>query len=249
MATATHPYEPTPGYRMNVLIRRRPNASREELVANWFANHMPALVKAMGAAALAGKPHATRYITTLFDANAKGEYPWDGMAQLWWPMNLPKPAEPHGTKPVDTFQQKAAPYMPWMVKEHVVIDDAGRLPITPNTLNEPFPFSRTGFFKTTILLKTKPGADDAAFFRHWMDVHVPNVVELMAKVGGFRYVVSHSVDPSIEDYTGMAELYFEDAEGWAKFRAGSTPDGMETYMDPSGYSIFTGNTQFVGIPG
>ena len=248
MTTTTRPTA-TLGYRMNVLIRRRADVSREELVANWFANHMPGLVKAMGAAALAGKPHATRYITTLFDANTKGEYPWDGMAQLWWPINLPKPATAHGTKPADTFQQKAAPYMPWMVREYVVIDDAGRLPNTPNTLNEAFPFSRSGFFKTTILLKTKHGADDAAFFAHWLNVHVPSVVQLMRQFGGFRYVVAHSVEPAIEDYTGMAELYFESAEGWAQFRAGSTPDGMEQFMEPGGYSVFTGNTQFVGIPG
>lgn len=239
-------------YRMNVLIRRRPTASREELVANWFANHMPALVRGMGAAALAGQPHCKRYIVSLFDpaggSNATG-LQWDGMAQLWWPMVLPKPAAPHGTKPADTFQEKAEPYTTWFTHEYVIIDDAGRLPSKANTLNEPFPYSRSGFFKATILLPTQPGADNAAFFDHWLTVHAPNVVSLLKEVGGFRYVIGHSVDPPNEPFAGMAELYFENKAGWDAFRSGSKPDGMERWVDGQGIRVFTGDTQFVGIPG
>ena len=41
----------TDGFRMNVLIRRRGGVSREELIANWFANHMPAVIKNAAASA------------------------------------------------------------------------------------------------------------------------------------------------------------------------------------------------------
>ena len=36
--------EQTPGAKMMYLIRRKPATSREELVAHWFANHMPAVI-------------------------------------------------------------------------------------------------------------------------------------------------------------------------------------------------------------
>ena len=36
----------------------------------------------------------------------------------------------------------------------------------------------------------------------------------MGKIGGFRYVVSHSLEPDTEPYAGMAELYFPNEKGW-----------------------------------
>ena len=53
---------PTPGAKMMYLIRRRPTTSREELVAHWYANHMPLVIAAQKRQADAGKLHATRYI-------------------------------------------------------------------------------------------------------------------------------------------------------------------------------------------
>ena len=70
--------------KMIYLIKRRPTTSREELVAHWFANHMPAVIAAQHDAAARGKRHAKRYHVALFDADRNGEHPWDGMAQLWW---------------------------------------------------------------------------------------------------------------------------------------------------------------------
>jgi hypothetical protein len=237
----------TPGYRMNVLIRRRAGVSRDELVANWFANHMPGVVKAMANAALAGQPHAHRYIATLFDAPTQGAPAWDGIAQLWWQQNLGKPAEPHGTKPMDTFQQKAAPYLPWWVREFVVLD--GALPLAPNTLNEPFPCTRSGFFKATFLMKTKPGTDHEAFFAHWLGTHAANVASVLKNVGGFRYVIARTVDLAGEEFAGHAEVYFPNAEAFARFGAELKPDGMERWMDGPGCLTFTSDTEMVGIPG
>lgn len=239
--------EPTPGYRMNVLIRRRPGVTRDELVANWFANHMLAVVKSMAGAALAGQPHAHRYIATLFDAPAQAAPAWDGIAQLWWKINLPKPKEPHGTKPADTFQQKAMPYMPWMVREHVVID--GALAVTPNTLNEPFPFTRSGFHKLTYLLKTKPGADRDAFVRHYLEVHAPGSVGALTRAGCARYVVAFSVDPVNEEFGAHTELWMPSAEAVAKAQSEMKPDGIERFLDAEKSLLFTSGTEMVGIPG
>ena len=58
-----------PGVKMIYLIKRKVTASREELIAHWFANHMPIVIEGQADAAANGKRHASRYIATLFDAN------------------------------------------------------------------------------------------------------------------------------------------------------------------------------------
>ena len=240
--------EPTPGAKMLYLIKRKATTSREELVAHWFANHMPAVIASQQDQATRGRRHARRYIATLYDANRDGEHPWDGMAQLWWdePLRMPKVA--HGTTPTDTFQQKAEPYVPWASTEYVVIDGSEHLAVEPLTLNAPFPCTRSGFFKMSFLVKAKPGTDFASFFAHWLNVHVPNVKSVMNEVGGFRYVVSHSIDPEAEPYAGLAELYFHDQGGWTGYGEVIKPDGMEEWIDPDGMQVLRATTEMIGIP-
>ena len=240
--------ESTPGAKMMYLIRRRAATSREELVAHWFANHMPSVIASAHAAAAKGRMHARRYIATLFNADKTGNRPWDGVAQLWWPRALPKPAAPFGFEPRDTFQQKAEPYMPWATREYVVVDGGERLDTSPLTLNAPYPMTRSGFLKVTYLVAVKPETDFAALFRHWLEVHVPNVQATLAAVGGFRYVVSHSLEPGEEAYAGMAELYFEDEEGWRGYRSAIKPDGMERWVDGEKMLVLRAQTEMVGIP-
>lgn len=237
----------TPGAKMMYLIKARPTTSREELVAHWFANHMPLVIAAQHAAAAAGKLHATRYVATLFDADRDGGRVWDGVAQLWWERALPRPEQPHGTVPTDSFQEKAEPYVPWATTEYVVLDGSERLPVVPLTLNPPFPCTRSGFHKVTFLVGAQPGADCRALFDHWLDVHIPNVRSVMEQVGGFRYVVSHSIEPEAEPYAGMAELYFPDAAAWSRFRDTIQPDGMERWTDPSRTVVLRAGTEMIGI--
>ena len=236
--------QPTPDAKMIYLIKRRPSASREELLVHWYGNHMSEVIEGQRERAAKGKWHATRYIVTLFDANAEGAHPWDGMAQLWFGKPLPKPVTPQGTVPADTFQEKAEPYVPWATREYVVMD--GALPVEPLTLNAPFPCTRSGFFKVTFLVKARADTDFDAFFAHWLDVHVPNVRSTMERVGGFRYVVSHSLDPDAEPYAGMAELYFPNADGWRAYRDHIRPDGMERWVDEA--MVLRAGTQMIGIP-
>ena len=240
--------EQTPGAKMMYLIKRKQDASREELVAHWFANHMPAVIQSQKDAAVRAKPYARRYFATLYDADASGERPWDGVAQLWWDRPLPKPAVAFGTDPADTFQQKAEPYIPWATREYVVIDGSEHLGTAPLTLNAPYPMTRSGFFKMNFLVAAKPGTDYDAFFAHWLDAHVPNVEATLAQVGGFRYVVSHSIDPADEPYAGMAELYFHGPEGWAGYRQTIRPDGMEQWVDGERMHVLRAHTEMVGIP-
>ena len=236
----------TPGAKMLYLIKRRPTTSREELVAHWFANHMPAVIQGQKDQAEKGRLHAWRYIATLYDANKEGEHPWDGMAQLWWEHPPPRPEVPRGTTPSDTFQQKAEPYVPWATTEYVVID--GELPVEPLTLNAPFPCTRSGFFKISFLVTAKDGTDYDAFFTHWLNVHVPNVKSTMEAVGGFRYVVSHSMEPQEEPCAGLAELYFEDEDSWRRYGQTIKLDGMEEWVDSERMLVLRAHTEMIGIP-
>lgn len=238
----------TPGAKLMYLIKRRPDTSREELVAHWFANHMPIVIDGQAKQAELGKLHATRYIATLFDADRTGEHPWDGVAQLWWERALPRPDQPFGDPPTDSFQEKAQPYVPWATQEYVIIDGSEHLPVQPLTLNDPFPTTRSGFLKITFLVKAQPGTDFEALFAHWLDVHVPNVRGVMEAVGGWRYVVSHSLAPEEEPYAGMAELYFSDADGWRAYKNTIKADGMEQWVSDADTLVLRAHTEMIGIP-
>ncbi|HAL46228.1 MAG: hypothetical protein FI707_07420 [SAR202 cluster bacterium] len=248
MATSAtfSPPEATQGAKMMYLIRRKPATSREQLVAHWYANHMPKVIQGARNQAAQGNPHALRYIVTLYDADESGEHVWDGVAQLLWDEPPPRSATPHGTTPTDSFQQAAEPYVPWATTEYVVMEGSNDLKVEPLTLDAPFPCTRSGFYKVTFLVKAKEGSDFDKFFAHWLDVHAANVKSVVEQVGGFRYVVNHSIDPATEPYAGMAEIYFRDEAGWAGYRELIKPDGMGEWVAES--LILGGRTEMIGIP-
>jgi hypothetical protein len=239
-----------PIIKTQYLIKRKPTTSREELVAHWYANHMPQVIQWQHKAQEAGYPHALKYLVTLYDASEEGAHVWDGVAQLWWSEPLPPIKEPIGSKPADTFQLKVEPYVPWATQEYVVMEGTDHLRADPLTLNEPFPSTRSGFYKVSFLVGASTisngEADPDEFFAHWLSVHAANAESLMQQVGGFRYVVSHSLDPRHDPYVGMAELYFPDRETWLSFIQQLKPDGMEQWVDSS---IVLGSvTEMIGIP-
>jgi hypothetical protein len=236
--------KPSAGVKTMYLIKRRSGVTRDELVMNWFANHMPAVIQRQHDGKAAGKLHALKYIATLFDPDER--HPWDGMAQLWWDRKLPRPKVATGTTPSDTFQQKAEPYVPWPTIEYVVIP--GSIPAEPNSFNTPYPATRSGFVKIVYFVKAKPGADHAALYAHWLDVHAPNVERTLEKVGGLRYVISHSLEPTLEEYAGMAEIYVPDDGAWDEFVRRLEPDGIEKWIDLSGLVLRRARTEMIGIP-
>ncbi|NKC10986.1 MAG: hypothetical protein GKR94_01895 [Gammaproteobacteria bacterium] len=238
---------PTPGAKVIYLIKRKSSTSRSELVAHWYANHMPPVIAAQEKLKAREANHARRYIVSLFESGTTGEpLMFDGMAQLWWQQPVPKPDPPHGTAPADSFQEKAEPYMPWPTREYVVMD--GALASDPLTLNAPYPSTRSGFFKVSFLVAAQPGTDYDAFFAHWLNKQAPNVRGEMEKAGGLRYVVNHSLAPQAEAFAGLAELYFPSATEWHGFRKSVQPDGMEQWMDAKRTLVFHGDTDMIGIP-
>jgi len=70
----------------------------------------------------------------------------------------------------------------------------------------------------------------------------------MEQAGGFRYVVSHSVEPEQEPYVGMAELYFDDLDGWRRYKKLIKADGMEQWTEEEGTLVLRSQTEMIGIP-
>ena len=138
--------------------------------------------------------------------------------------------------------------MPWATTEYVVIDGSEHLDTAPLTLNAPYPMTRSGFHKVTYLVAAKPDTDYDEFFAHWLNIHVPNVKATMEAAGGFRYVVSHSIDPVNEPYAGMAELYYHDPKDSVRWRETIEADGMEKWIDSTRMLILSARTEMVGIP-
>ena len=235
----------TDGARMVYLIKRKTDTSREELVAHWFANHMPGVIARNASNQARNLPHARQYVATLFDQRDGKPNTWDGVAQLWYDAPLRRPEQASAVKPYDTFQQKVEPYWPWATQEFLIMD--GALPLEPLTLNSAFPCTRSGFFKVTFLLTLGDGADRDSLFAHWLDIHVPNVQKTMEAVGGFRYAVGHSLEPETEPFVGMAELYFQDASDWDNYRDHFKPDGFEDWIDINATLRFYSGTEMVGI--
>ena len=243
MMTAMEPTK-TPGAKMQYLIKRRPSTSREELIAHWFANHMPGVIARNEAHEDVAK-RATRYVATLFDQEGSAPPVWDGVAQLWYNAPLPHPKQASGVEPYDTFQQRVEPYWPWATREWVFVD--GALPLVPLTLNAPFPCTRSGFLKQVSLVAARPDVDLQDMFDHWLNVHGPNVQETMMKVGGFRYVVSLSADLDHAPYAGTAELYFPDRKAQVAFWDTLKQDGFQNFSDPEKTVRFRCGTEMVGV--
>ena len=237
----------TVGVKMCYLIKRRPGVSRDELTAHWFANHMPGVIAAQNHQAQRGGLHAWRYEATLFDPKPNRPDSWDGIAQLWFDQAPPRPAEAHGTTPTDSFQQRAEPYTPWATNEYVIIDDSSQLEVVPLTLNDPFPTTRSGFFKVTFLIGLKSINNSEDFYQHWLSTHASNAASVMKKVGGIRYVLSQSIDPQAAPYAAMAELYFPDEIGWAQYRDLITADGTEKWVDTESTLMLRSHTEMIGI--
>ena len=236
----------TEGAKMIFLIQRRGNVSRSELLVHWFKNHMPAVIQTQRNGEQNNRPFARKYIAQLFNTDEYERPEWDGMAQLWFPEPQKPMATLAGTKPSDTFQEKAEPYQSWATKEYVIIDGSEHLSTQPLTLNDAFPATRSGFYRANYLVKVNPDIEIDALYEHWLEVHVPNVRGVMNEVGGFRYVVSHSIYPEVAPYAGMAELYFHQRSDFDSYMKIIKSDGMERFM--GGVSIFYGNTEMLGIP-
>ena len=74
------------------------------------------------------------------------------------------------------------------------------------------------------------------------------VAETTAKVGGFRYVVGHSIDPDTAPYVGMAELHFPDRSAWKLYRETIQDAGMAQWISAEETLVLEAQTEFIAIP-
>ena len=212
--------EPEPGVRMLYLIKQRPESTREQLVANWFSNHMPGVIAALGpggTAEQAGRPHTTRYHATLLDPTfeREGERVWDGYASLHYAEEQPNGPIPHGTTPSDTFQQHANPYVGWALQEQILLDNSSaggveRLPTNPNTLNDPWPATRGCFYKVVVMVKAQPGTGFDSAFDELRGAAMSAQNNFPRAGGSFKTSLNLSLHPEEEEYCALVELYFAD---------------------------------------
>lgn len=248
MASASLP-SATPGAKMLYLIRRRAGVSRDQLIVHWFAHHMPRVISAQAQAAARRRPHAWRYLATLFEPIVEAsEVSWDGVAQLWFDRPLPRPAAPFGVPPRDSFQERAEPYLPWATVEYVLVDGSEHLPVVPLTLDAAFPTTRSGFHKITCLAVARAGVDFEALYRCWLTEHAADVARVLHRAGGFRYVVSLSLEPAAEPYVAMSELYFTAADGFTRLQAEADFGALDRWLQPERSLVFRSTTELIGIP-
>ncbi|MGI9597661.1 MAG: EthD domain-containing protein, partial [Acidimicrobiales bacterium] len=130
--------------------------------------------------------------------------------------------------------------------EYVVVD--GHIPVVPNTLNAPYPCTRSGFVKVSALIAARPGTDYDEFFEYWLGPHAGNVADALDRAGGIRYVISLSEQPADERYAGMAELYFPDRDALGRYRQLFERDDMDRWVDSEAGETFLSTTEMVGIP-
>ena len=178
--------------------------------------------------------------------NASSRQTWDGMAQLHFDKPLPMPKQAHGEPAQGMFQMLAEPYLPWATVRYRFMDSD--IDCHPNPLQSPWPATRTGFYKQCFLVAARSGVDFEAMFDHWLNVHVPNVMNTMRQADGLRYNLSLSIDPLNAPYAGLAELYFGSRDDWVRYRDLITADGLETYVNDEA-SFYVGcETEMIGIP-
>ena len=231
----------SPDIKMMFLIKRKPGTTREQLLAYWFAHHMPGTIKAMGDV-------ARGYIGTVFKADTADDYPWDGVAQMFLKKPLKTPLEGFGARPADSFHELVQPYFGWATREYLVLDGSEFLPVRPLTLNAPFPTTRSGFFKVTHLVKSIPGADHDTLNAYWLSDHASMVADLMRQVGGFHFAVGISLEPDDAPYAGIEEFYFHEPAAWKRYQELVAPDALSQWCSEADSHTLFADTEFVAIP-
>lgn len=230
--------------KVHYLVRRNETTTREELFVHWYANHMPRII----ANNESGKgPEISRYTISLFDkptGTDSASTPWDGIAALCVEEELPKPKEPRGINPTDSFEERVIPFRQWQTKEYIVDDPSNKLPITPLRLNRPLPCTRSGYLRVNRLIPLNPDADWTMLEKYWLDVRAPRLRNILKDANAFGFVINISLHPADAPYAGLEEYYFSDDSNW---HASQSLVNFEENEFFGASEIFTTHTEFVGI--
>ena len=87
--------------------------------------------------------------------------------------------------------------------------------------------------KATFFVHRLPDVAEADYFQHWREKHLPNVrAALQRNPGGLRYVVSQADQGQPGPWSGLAELYWQDADAERAGLPGVTDDGFGGMSEP-----------------
>ena len=206
-------------------VKRADHVTHDELVRHWQEEHLPGVAEHL---------HPDHYRVTFFDQS--DDTPFDGMAALWYAdaergRYMVGEGSPEVVRRDGFLDRVQTPYAVLECEEHVIVDG----PRPEDAL------------KLTALVRAKPGSDREELYRHWLDVHAPNVAGgLRSTAGGLRYALSFATQgPSEPAFAGMAELWYESAGASRAHAEKLEDDGCGRYAD--GAAMLIGR-EIVGGP-
>ncbi len=207
------------------LVKRADHVTHDELVQHWRDAHLPGVAKHLG---------PDHYRVTFFDQ--RDGTPFDGMAVLWYAdaergRYMVGEGSPDDVRNDGFLERVQMPHTVLECEEHVVVDGP----------------SLEGALKLTALVRAKSDINRSDLYRHWLDVHAPNVAAgLRSTAGGLRYALSFATQgPGEPEYAGMAELWYESAGASRAHAEKLEDDGFDRYAD--GAAMLIGR-EIVGVP-
>lgn len=199
--------------KLLAVVKRRDEMSRDDLLRHWEHIHAPGVAE---------RVQPNRYTLTFFERRLDGgESPYDGMASLWFDSleHWQRASAPRPDAPSDGFADfLVADETFFLLTSEIVVVDG-----TVTAESE----------KTTFFVQRKESVTEADHFQHWRDQHIPNVREALKRnPGGLRYVVSQADLGQPGRYSGLAELYWQDADARTAFLPGVQDDGFVGLSEP-----------------
>ena len=193
------------------LVKRADHVTHDELVRHWQEVHL---------AGVAEHLRPDHYRVTFFDQ--RDDTPFDGMAVLWYDdpergRYMLGEGSPEAIRRDGFLERVQMPHVVLDCEEHVIVDG----PRPEDAL------------KVTALVNAKSGIDGQDLYRHWLDVHAPNVAGgLRSTAGGHRYALSFATQgPSEPEFAGMAELWYESADASRAHAEKLEDDGFGRFAD------------------
>jgi hypothetical protein len=194
-------------------VRAKDGVGREELRQHWCDVHAPNVVAGV---------NPKRYVLTFFDERLDGgPAPYDGTASLWFD-SLEQYQEaqlPHPHAAADGFGDLLVPDDTFVLFTTEIVALDGE--VTSESV------------KATFFVQRLADVAEADYFQHWREKHLPNVrAALQRNPGGLRYVVSQADQGQPGPWSGLAELYWQDADAERSGLPGVTDDGFRGMSEP-----------------
>jgi len=211
-------------YRLDFVLRRRAELSREKFQAYWRETHGPLV------SSFQRELRLVRYVQTHTSDDPLGagireqrpgmQEPFDGYASVWWATREDLDAalqSPEGQKAVEVLIADEARFIDL---ERSALWLAVEVPqINPPADRAVVALPQGPLAKVVFLLNAKPGLGDAEAQRYWMTNHAYVARTYAAAMGFNRYLQSHRLDDplnaEIRASRNAAEAYLGIAEVWA----------------------------------